>query len=327
MKNKKLMEAIENVAEVNNMKDQNFDKTFVGTAPVSYADAVLQERKKKAAVDKMGEKHRKQAMASLKKEVSNEEHPEPIEKVKMNTEGKLELNESLFESFEDEHIGKCDCKKEIKEGIDEKSLFAAKIVDKYYDEGNMSLEQLHKELLDVFGGDVKSAYEFLLNYDSTRNKMNEAVEEKVYKVTYKTSPSVYSSFMIKADSEDDAKKKTTENKISEEDIIGISEMTSDEVEDMRKRGMSLLEAKLYIDFDEYEPWSGAEETYNRIVNEDKLDDLERLVDEVYPEGISRTELNDLLWFDSDWVYEMLGMKGDDEEEEVEEEETSETEEE
>jgi hypothetical protein len=189
----------------------------------------------------------------------------------------------------------------------------------------MSLEQLHKKLLDAFGGDIKSAYEFLLNYDSTRNKMNEAVEEKVYKVTYKTSPSIYSSFMIKADSEDDAKKKATENKISEEDIIGISEMTSDEVEDMRKRGMSLLEAKLYIDFDEYEPWSGAEETYNRILGEDKLDDLERLVDEVYPEGISRTELNDMLWFDSDWVYEMLGMKGDDEEEE--EEETSETNEE
>ena len=39
-----------------------------------------------------------------------------------------------------------------------------------------------------------------------------------------------------------------------------------------------------------------------------------LIEEVYPEGIDRTALNDLLWFDDEWIYEMLGMKNDEDEE-------------
>ena len=42
---KKLREAIENIDMVNNIDGQDFDKEFVGTAPVSYADAVLRARK------------------------------------------------------------------------------------------------------------------------------------------------------------------------------------------------------------------------------------------------------------------------------------------
>ena len=72
--------------------------------------------------------------------------------------------------------------------------------------------------------------------------------------------------------------------------------------------------KIYSeDFSDYKPWSGAVETFERIEEEDKLDDLERLIDEVYPEGITVTGLNDLLWFDSEWVYEQLGIQEEDEE--------------
>ena len=61
-------------------------------------------------------------------------------------------------------------------------------------------------------------------------------------------------------------------------------------------------------FRDYKPCSGATETFKRIEEEDKLDDLERLIDKVYPEGITVTELNNLLWFDSKWVYEQLGIQ-------------------
>ena len=74
--------------------------------------------------------------------------------------------------------------------------------------------------------------------------------------------------------------------------------------------------KIYSeDFSDYRPWSGAVETFERIEEEDKLDDLERLIDEVYPEGITVTGLNDLLWFDSEWVYEQLGIQDEEDEEE------------
>ena len=49
------------------------------------------------------------------------------------------------------------------------------------------------------------------------------------------------------------------------------------------------------------------------------EEFERLIDDCYPEGISSTQLNDLLWFDSEWVYEALGMTDEDEEDDEEEE--------
>ena len=65
----------------------------------------------------------------------------------------------------------------------------------------------------------------------------------------------------------------------------------------------------------FTPWSGAVDTYNTIWNEGKLDELEMLIDELYPDGIDETQLNDILWFDDEWLYEMLGIETDTDEDE------------
>ena len=70
-------------------------------------------------------------------------------------------------------------------------------------------------------------------------------------------------------------------------------------------------------------WSGAETTAQRIWEEqgsEGFDQLEAILEDLYPDGIDETDLNDLLWFDADTVYEWLGI-GDKEEEDEEEEET------
>lgn len=59
----------------------------------------------------------------------------------------------------------------------------------------------------------------------------------------------------------------------------------------------------------FEPWSGAISTYEAIVEENKLDELNFLLEELYPEGISESKLNDILWFESDWVFAQLGING------------------
>ena len=58
---------------------------------------------------------------------------------------------------------------------------------------------------------------------------------------------------------------------------------------------------------EFTPWQGAVSTYDAIVEENKLDDLDFLLEELYPEGISEGQLNDILWFERDWVYAQLGI--------------------
>lgn len=77
--------------------------------------------------------------------------------------------------------------------------------------------------------------------------------------------------------------------------------------------------RIYKEFeaDTFEAWSGAVDTLDRILNEDKGEELEQLLDEIFPDGAEETEVNDLLWFDSDYVFEMLGISSEDEEDEDE----------
>lgn len=63
--------------------------------------------------------------------------------------------------------------------------------------------------------------------------------------------------------------------------------------------------------EDFEPWSGGEITYNRIMEEDKEDDFMLLAEEIFPDGCSETEFNDFLWFDRDYIYESLGIEEED----------------
>ena len=50
-------------------------------------------------------------------------------------------------------------------------------------------------------------------------------------------------------------------------------------------------------------WSGAKDTKQTIINNYKVDEFDNLIDELYPEGLTETQLNDLLWFEDVWIYE------------------------
>lgn len=51
---------------------------------------------------------------------------------------------------------------------------------------------------------------------------------------------------------------------------------------------------------------------------EQLDQLEFILEDIYPEGIDETQLNDIMAYDFDWVKTALGI--DEEDEDVEEEE-------
>ena len=74
-----------------------------------------------------------------------------------------------------------------------------------------------------------------------------------------------------------------------------------------------------LDLNRFEAWSGAKETLERIQKEGKCAELENVLEELYPDGMTETELNDLLWFDSESVYEWLGIRSESQiKEEIEE---------
>lgn len=65
-----------------------------------------------------------------------------------------------------------------------------------------------------------------------------------------------------------------------------------------------------LDLNSFQAWSGAVDTLDRIHREGKCEELENVLEELYPDGMTETELNDLLWFDSESVYEWLGIRSE-----------------
>ena len=62
----------------------------------------------------------------------------------------------------------------------------------------------------------------------------------------------------------------------------------------------------------FDAWSGAVDTKETIINAGKDKDFDYLIEELYPDGLTDTQLNDLIWFEEDWIFEMLGIEIDEE---------------
>jgi hypothetical protein len=79
-----------------------------------------------------------------------------------------------------------------------------------------------------------------------------------------------------------------------------------------------------FDLEEFEPWGEtAINTKEKIVDAGKADAFSAQIRELYPDGIPEVTMNDLLWFDRDWCFELVGINDCDcdcEEDEDEEDE-------
>lgn len=64
---------------------------------------------------------------------------------------------------------------------------------------------------------------------------------------------------------------------------------------------------------DFKAWSGAIDTKQAIIENDKEEDFDAIMEDLYPYGLDETDYNDILWFESDWIYECLGISDDKEE--------------
>ena len=56
-----------------------------------------------------------------------------------------------------------------------------------------------------------------------------------------------------------------------------------------------------------ELWSGALDTLGTIAENDRLQELMSLLEELFPEPVDIAAINDLLWFDEDFIFEQLDI--------------------
>ena len=87
----------------------------------------------------------------------------------------------------------------------------------------------------------------------------------------------------------------------------------------------VITMKIYTEnsLSNFEFWSGAVDRV-KYLTDDELDTIEAILEDIYPDGMDETQINDLFWFEEDWIAEMLGyedfeaiMYRDDEEEDEE----------
>lgn len=110
-------------------------------------------------------------------------------------------------------------------------------------------------------------------------------------------------------------KEPTDSELQElyEIIIKEHPEYEDEMTESCKKGKRRIKesAKIISTLDDYEPWSGAVNTFEAIKDAGKVDDLDFYLEDIYPDGLTMTELNDLLWFDGDSVLSDLGIYTED----------------
>ena len=72
----------------------------------------------------------------------------------------------------------------------------------------------------------------------------------------------------------------------------------------------MISVKKELSFEDLkdECWSGAINTLQKIEEEGKENDLMELLQEVFSEISTMTEVNDFLWFEDSFIYENLGIK-------------------
>ena len=75
-----------------------------------------------------------------------------------------------------------------------------------------------------------------------------------------------------------------------------------------KRKVENMKIVSEISIADFEAWSGGKSTLDRIISEGKCDELEAVLEELYPDGMTDTQLNDLLWFEEEQVYEWVGIR-------------------
>lgn len=78
---------------------------------------------------------------------------------------------------------------------------------------------------------------------------------------------------------------------------------------------------------DFKPWSGAVDTYNRLIEAGKDEEFVDQIEQVFAgQDVSETDINDMLWFETKTCFELVGLdkngneKCDEDEEEEEDEE-------
>lgn len=276
IKSKKLFEAIENFGTTENPGDKYVDSTAEpipqAVMPISYVAAVEQVTRWREEANKAIEARRKEALKVVEADTEDRFKHMDAKEEKFNKGEKTSLDESLHKYLKEEVV-------KVTDKNDEFLLKLALI--NFHD-----WQQLAIDLIDSMG-------------EETLQKFIEDYNYEVYipDVEFEVETPVQESL----------------NEADEDNGEVIDDVTSEEEENTPEEDNDKNILFTSENIQEFTPWQGAVVTWEKIRDAGKLDDFGAiLIDALYPEGISKQTLNDLLWFDADFVLTELGIPQEEE---------------
>lgn len=90
-------------------------------------------------------------------------------------------------------------------------------------------------------------------------------------------------------------------------ILDIPENVSQTYFSLYKKPMK-ESVKLPMDIKDFVPCIEAKLTYNKILDAGKLDEFDKMLENMYPDGLSETELNNILLYEKRFIFDTLNIK-------------------
>lgn len=72
--------------------------------------------------------------------------------------------------------------------------------------------------------------------------------------------------------------------------------------------MLKVKIDLTLDYLVDNSWAGAKDTLNTVLEHGLGDELMDLIETVFEEDVTDTQINDFLWFDDVYIFESLGIE-------------------
>ena len=323
----------------------NFDEKDVSVAPIDFAFCARDIDKKRDEADKVIKEIEK-TTNELNKENEREAHM----KNKFPSYKKLQLSESLFEDFEDEHVGKLSrkCKqcvksvrKPLKEALSATDVarFIKNAVKGLLNEEGTNYRYILDDRLAIFVGwsDGYDEYDDTIIHNPSNKSFGINAGVKVWTSDdmwtdydmlnfpyYANGDIIDTAVSIEPDDDYssvanyliDEYKRIKELEIDKDGLIKENDIKEEYIQ--REKKSKLDESYVLLDLADFKPWSGAVSYWDKIVNADKIDEFDALLDDLYPDGIREVDLNDWLWFEGDDVLDMLGISKEEDSDEDEE---------
>lgn len=227
-----------------------------------------------------------------------------------DTQENPHLNKSLLSDEDDDSFSDHDFEQEFEDISDEDVDYFISQLNSFSKEKDLSPTEV-VDSLETASEVIDKSADLLNKSISNKTDFKDDIKDmkKDGELDFSKIPSGYE------DEEDEEDEGYEEDEDFEEDED--SEKVKESKLSNRNPNKHLKEAKIYYDLledDSYEPWSGAIDRWEEIVDKGLVEELNSYLEDLYPDGMSETELNDFIWHEGDKFISQYSSSDEDEEE-------------